>query len=141
MKDIVRQAFLAALFYEDPPPPPPPPPYPFPLYSLTLFLNFVQTPLPTLFAAFFLWLNVTSATSNVLVLVWYYRLKLVEPCYLCTSGNMLCVLCNKASNLLKVWHKLLSFCQHSDLISKTQTNTQTTQIPIDWNKYKKLVTT
>ena len=68
MKDIVRQAFLAALFYEDPPPPPPPP-YPFPLDSLTLFLNFVQTPLPTLFAAFFLWLNVTSATSNVLVLV------------------------------------------------------------------------
>ena len=54
---------------------------------------------------------------------WHYGPKLVKPWYLSTVSTLLCVLCNKESNLLKVWRGWHCFCLYSDLISHTQTDT------------------
>ena len=49
---------------------------------------------------------------------WYYGPTPVAPCYLSTSITLLlCVLCDKTYNLLKVWHGWNWFCYYSDLIS------------------------
>ena len=55
-----------------------------------------------------------------------------------TGSTFLCVLCNKKSNLLKVW--LEWHCYHSDLISHGQTNRQGTPGPIDYHIYKYVLT-
>ena len=56
---------------------------------------------------------------------WYYGPKLVEPWNPNASSTLLCVLCNKASNLLKVWHRWHGFCWYSELIWHTHTDKYT----------------
>ena len=53
---------------------------------------------------------------------WYYGPKLIKPWYLGTSSTLLCVFCNKASNLLKVWHGWHGFCLYFNLLSHIQIN-------------------
>ena len=83
--------------------------------------NFVQppTPIPRSFCC------LVSLAGRVIMpdlmchfTWWYYGSKLW---YLSTSNTLLCILCNKALNLLKIWHGWHGFCWYSDLNTHTQT--------------------
>ena len=69
------------------------------------FLNFVQSTIPlTLFVALLFWLNEQSCQICYFA-EWYYGPKLVEPWYCSICSSLLCILCNKASSLMKglIW--------------------------------------
>ena len=65
---------------------------------------------------------------------WYYGSKLLEPWNLNSSSTLLCILRNKTSNLLKVWHRWHGFCYYSELISYTHTEKHTEDT--HQNKYR-----
>ena len=62
---------------------------------------------------------------------WCYWPKPVKPWHLSISSTFLRILCNKESNLLKIWHWWHGFSKYSDLISQTLD----TQGPIEWHSY------
>ena len=100
MTIIVGRWFLTPLFNEDPPedlPPPPP--------------QFFSNPSPALFLlpSFFRWIR-DHAISNELFywMIWQnYNCRALVPY---TRSTLLCVLCNKASSLLLVWHRRHDNC-------------------------------
>ena len=57
---------------------------------------------------------------------WYYGSKLLEPWNLNSSSTLLCILRNKTSNLLKVWHRWHDFsCEIQKLLTKMAMNSKT----------------
>ena len=102
--NIVGRGFLTLLVYENS------------NVAQSSFSNFIQYPSTLLLLCFFGWI-LDHVTSNVFFSK-YYRLKLVK--------SLSCISCNKASTLLKVWHKWHDFCWYSDLQSYTEINTNRT---------------
>ena len=93
------------------------------------FLKFYPTTPLFLLLCFFGWMchKVSSCHIQCVILIHdFMDLNLLGLRWcLITSSTLLCVLWNKASNLLKVLHWWHGFCYYSDLISNTQTNTHT----------------
>lgn len=84
---------------------------------------------PPLFCCFVSLAEYWTTTSHLMCFFSkYYRLKLVK--------SLLCIPCNKASILLKVWHKWHDFCWYSDLQPYTEINTNRTQGRVEWHTLK-----
>ena len=123
---IVNRVFLTTLTYEDPTCIAYPPP---------LFQFFPKLPLLFLLPYFF-GLMCYHTIVNVM-LCW----TILWSGYLSTSSTLLCVLCNKRSNLLKVWHGCHGFSYCSDLIPQNaDKHTWNTQGPIYLHTSKNILT-